>query len=113
MTTPRPQAHAESVDNGWHYRDDGSEQQTHANETELHHTDAGDGCCRGSDRRRTNGSGRVWPLQPVTMMGPNTSVAEQINPVDIHGGSDHGDYRGFHRGGVPWWRSPWTGGHHR
>jgi hypothetical protein len=47
------------------------------------------------------------------MMGPNTSVAEQINPVDIHGGSDHGDYRGFHRGWVPWWWSPRTGGHPR
>jgi hypothetical protein len=23
------------------------------------------------------------PLQPVTMIGPNTSVAEQINPVDL------------------------------
>jgi hypothetical protein len=29
MTTPRPHAHAESVDSGWHYRDDGSEQQRH------------------------------------------------------------------------------------
>jgi hypothetical protein len=44
------------------------------------------------------------------MMGPDTSVAEQINPVDIHGGSDHGDYRGFHRGWVPWGWSPWSGG---
>jgi hypothetical protein len=52
------------------------------------------------------------PLQPVTMMGPNTSVAEQINPVDLHGGGDHGGYRGFHRGWVPWAWSPWSSGHH-
>jgi hypothetical protein len=37
---------------------------------------------------------RSWSITSTS----SSAVAEQINLVDIHGGSDHGDCRGFHRG---------------